>query len=244
MSVRDRGKRSTPPYPWAVIKDIFERSAELRQHTKEHIESKLQPLPAGFYLVYFAFEYANKLGKGPWGLPTQIAEDGDWAEAERQAKLIYRRLTEIAENKSLDAMRERVFLKKYARVLLVLYKDRGRQIPGLPLELIRILIDEYPGDAAAIKMLAFEEKKVGNKGIAVAMVKLSSDIPQSDLARFAKVTQRTIRNWTPDLLAAGWKGTGLDRKAAAKSEKPVKPGLSDPGVATLKWMEGKGPEDD
>ena len=199
-------------------------------------------------LKRITLNYVRKLGNAAWGEITQIQEDRDWAEAEHQAKLIEQRLAEIEGDKSLNAKREQAFLKFYARGLLHAYGDFGLQMPGLPQALINIFYYEYPGKEALLRMLAFEGSKSANKEVATGAVEGHPTITQGSLARFAEVTERTIRNWTKDLEAAGWRGP-MPQKCSVtdKSEEPVEPKSlkrGTPSLPNVKFMEGEGPEND
>ena len=81
-----------------------------------------------------------------------------------------------------------------------------------------------------------------SKEVAIEVVKERPDISQGELADLVEVTDRAITGWTPDLLAAGWKGP----HAAKKRQEPTKPKTpkrSTPSLPTLEFMEGEGPED-
>ncbi len=221
----------------------------------------LEPIPAaldnewldggdrspGLRFEVILYNYVRKLDEAEWvnleiGMGEQL-----WVEAKHQAKIIENRLIEIEGDTSLGAGRERVFLQCYARRLLSAYRDDEPQVPGVPIELIRILEQEFLGLAAAMKLLAHEEKRPGQKIHALYLVKRYPNMLQGELARRVEVSNSTIRAWAPELRAAGWMGTELDRKAAAKGEEPLEPDSpepSTPSLAKLKFMEGKEPEDD
>ena len=127
-----------------------------------------------------------------------------------------------------------------------MYGDGHGQTPGLPSDLIYILNDEYPGEAGVKNFLAFEEKKHFTKNAAIHLVKEYPSISQKMLAEATGVDPATIRELSPDLLAAGWKGPKQKSSDAAKRQGPVKPDLPErgtPSLTKLKFMEGEEPED-
>ncbi len=184
---------------------------------------------ARMYVELTAIKYVKRLGEAEWGMTDFLdtVEVGLPTEGELQAKLIHNRLIEIEADKSLTAKRERAFLKFHARQLLPNYTG-PKPTCGLPRDLARILDMEYPGYEAIVKLLEFEERKPLSKLEAITVVEQFPNVSQGELADFLGVTDRTIRNWTPDLLAAGWMGTEQERKAAAKSEEPEPPARGEP----------------
>ena len=229
MGKRDLPKFSTSP----------EEEDELRK-----VQERL--LHPEYNLVIAVDKYVKKIGNADWGNLRRIKKERDWDEAELQAKLIRRRLIEIKSNSSLDAKRERAFLKAYVRFLLTVYRDGHGQTPGLTSDLIYILYDEYPGEAGVKKFLAFEEKRRFPKDAAIHLVKEYPNISQKKLVEATGLNSATIRELRPDLLAAGWKGPKQKSNDDAKRQGPVKPDLpkrGTPSMPKFKFMEGEEPED-
>ncbi len=197
-----------------------------------------------------ALNYASRTGDVTWGygqklMPTDEGLDTDWAEYERQASLIAHRISELADDEDdrddkakRETRRETAFLKYYAREALLPVYAAGYSVspgipslgPGIPDDLVYILRCEYPGDDKLMGYLQLEIKKPMTKLVAQGVVLALPLVSESQLARVFNIEKGTIRNWAPDLKAAGWKGPQeqiYSRKATtAKSKRgePWRPG--------------------